>query len=268
MQNQNQKIEMLVLNSSAKNDLPPILLVHGAWHAAWCWEQFAVELNKMGYEVHYFSLPGHGGSSLNKKNLNAYALNDYVRFLSDRIDEIKPTPIVIGHSMGGALLQIYLQKNVLPGAILMASIPKQGTLPLIARIAIRFPLALLKAMLTYNSAAIVSTPERARALFFSPGNPIDYTATQRLLGPESMKILFPLMYWGTFKKIKPGTPVYVIAGERDMVTSVSEQRALAKSLAAELTVFDGQAHCLMLEPNFKLVVTSIDRWIRNTVQDS
>ena len=68
MQNQNQKIEILVLNSSAKNDLPPILLVHGAWHAAWCWEQFAVELNQMGYEVHYFS-PALSGASLLKEVL-------------------------------------------------------------------------------------------------------------------------------------------------------------------------------------------------------
>lgn len=256
-------IEKIVLKAAASNHLPPVLLVHGAWHAAWCWEKFALALNQKGHEVHYFSLPGHGASSLYKRRLNDYSLSDYVDFLSDRIDEIKPTPVVIGHSMGGALLRIYLQKKTLPAAIFIASIPERGTLSLIARIAVRFPLALLKAMLLFRSEVIVETAERARALFYSPDNPIDYVAAQKRLGPESMRILLPLMYWRSFKNIIAGTPVYVIAGEKDRITSVSEQRALAKNLAAEFSVVEGQAHCMMLEPKYTSVVNLVDRWIRH-----
>ncbi len=198
--------------------------------------------------------------------MNDYSLKYYVYFLSERITEIEQTPIIIAHSMGGALLQMYLQKNTLPDAILMASIPKQGTLPLIARILFRFPLALLKSIFTYKSEVIVATPERARALFFSLENPIDYVKTQKLLGAESMKILFPLMYWGTFKKIKMGTPVYVIAGEKDKITSVAEQRSLAKYLKADFSVINGQAHCIMLEPGYKTVVNLINDWLKSAIE--
>jgi pimeloyl-ACP methyl ester carboxylesterase len=257
--------DIVVLNPVISNNAPPILLVHGAWHAAWCWKPLAQELARKGYEVHYFSLPGHGRASLNKAHLNQYSLNDYVQYLSDRIDEIDPKPVVIGHSMGGALLQIYLQKNTLPAAVLMASIPKQGTLPLIARIAMQFPITLLKAILSYKSEVIVDSPERARALFFSPDNPIDYKTAQKRLGPESMKILFPLMYCGTFKKIRPETPVYVLAGEKDKITSVCEQKRLARFLSADFTVVEGQAHCMMLEPKYKDVVQRIDNWIQNHI---
>lgn len=259
----NSNIETVVLKPTEKNNLPPILLVHGAWHAAWCWEKFADELAKKGHEVHWFSLPGHGRTSLNNKNLNRYSLSDYVQFLSARINEIKPTPIVIAHSMGGALLQIYLQNNILPAAIFMASIPTQGTLPMIVRIARRFPSTLLKAILTYRSEVIIESPERARELFFSADNPIDYKATQKLLGPESMKILPPLMFPGTFKKIKKGTPTYVIAGDKDVITTVSEQYNLAQRLNAKFSIFKGQAHCIMLEPKYKSVVDSINDWIKN-----
>jgi len=257
------KIESVVLKAKTKNNLPPVLLVHGAWHAAWCWQEFAVALNNKGYEVHYFSLPGHGGSTIDRKNLNAYSLNDYVDFLSERIDEISPTPIVIGHSMGGALLQIYLQNKILPAAILIASIPRQGTFSLILRIALKFPLTLLKALFTYKSEVIIATPGRARALFFSSDNPIDVNVTQKLLGPESMTILPPLLYWGTFKKINPQTPVYVIAGDKDAITSVAEQRDLARHLDAKVSIVTGQAHCIMLEPKSQLVVEMIDEWIQS-----
>jgi pimeloyl-ACP methyl ester carboxylesterase len=254
--------ERVVAYPSVRNQLPPVLLVHGAWHAAWCWKTFAAELAEQGYEVHYFSLPGHGGSRLNKPKLNQYSLTDYVESLSAEIDRIQPKPIVIGHSLGGALLQIYLQTHQLPAAVLMASIPTQGTLPLIMRIALRFPLALLMAVLKYKSEIIVGTQERVRALFYSPDNMIDVQQIQQRLGPESMKILYPLMSPRTFKKIRPGTPVYVIAGSRDKITSVSEQRHLAKWLSADLMIVDDQAHCLMLEPKYQIVARSIANWLQ------
>ena len=255
-------IEREVVNPAVRNQLPPVLLVHGAWHAAWCWKAFATELAEQGFEVHYFSLPGHGGSRLNKPKLNQYALTDYVECLAAEIDRIQPKPIVIGHSMGGALLQIYLQTQQLPAAILMASIPTQGTLPLIMRIALRFPLALLLAILRYKSEVIVGTPDRVRALFYSPDNLIDVQEIQQRLGPESMRILYPLMSPGTLKKIRPGTPVYVIAGGRDKITSVSEQRHLAEHLSADLMIVDGQAHCLMLEPKHQIVARAIATWLQ------
>jgi len=258
-------IEKVVLKSPRATKLPPILLVHGAWHAAWCWKIFAQELNQKGYETHYFSLPGHGSTPLNKASLNDYSLSEYVAFLSDRIDEIRPAPIVIGHSMGGALLQIYLQNKKLPGAVLLASIPRYGTLPLIARIGMRYPLALIKSILMYKSEVLVEDAVRSRALFFSADNSVDYRYTQKLLGPESMKILLPLMWCGTFKKIKPETPVYVITGNRDKITSVHEQQHLAKYLDAKLTIIEGQAHCLMLEPKYKELINHIDEWVKNTV---
>ncbi|HED35437.1 MAG TPA: alpha/beta hydrolase [Gammaproteobacteria bacterium] len=258
-------IEKVVLKPVQANKLPPILLVHGAWHAAWCWEVFAQALNQKGYEVHYFSLPGHGGTSLNKASLNDYSLNEYVAFLSDRIDEIQPAPIVIGHSMGGALLQIYLQNKKLPGAVLLASIPRYGTLSLIARIGMRYPRTLIKSILMYKSEVIVESAARSRELFYSADNPVDYRRTQKLLGPESMKILLQLMWYGTFKKIKHETPVYVIAGDRDKITSVPEQQQLAQYLNAKLTIIEGQAHCLMLEPKYKELINYVDKWVKNTV---
>jgi hypothetical protein len=261
----NDGIERRVRYPESRNNSPPVLLVHGAWHAAWCWEQLATELARKGYEVHYFSLPGHGGSALSKKQLNDYTLTDYVRFLTERIDEIGVKPIVIGHSMGGALLQLYLQTHTLPAAILMASIPTAGTLPLILRIAVRFPFALLKALLRYKSEIIIETPKRVRALFYSRDNPIDVEAIQRRLGSESMRILYPLMCPWTFKKIRTGTPVYVVAGESDNITSISEQRQLAEHLSAKFTIMKGQAHCLMLEPKYQFVAQLLDNWIREEI---
>ena len=37
-----------------------MLLVHGAWHGAWCWERVLAPLLVLGYEPEALDLPGHG----------------------------------------------------------------------------------------------------------------------------------------------------------------------------------------------------------------
>lgn len=41
----------------------PLLFVHGAWHAAWCWDvHFLDHFADRGYRALAVSLRGHGGS--------------------------------------------------------------------------------------------------------------------------------------------------------------------------------------------------------------
>jgi pimeloyl-ACP methyl ester carboxylesterase len=74
------------------------VLVHGAFHGAWCWESFSDELAARGHTVETFDLPGSGDDPTPAADvtLDAYA---------ERICEVlsaRDTPaIVVGHSMGG-----------------------------------------------------------------------------------------------------------------------------------------------------------------------
>jgi pimeloyl-ACP methyl ester carboxylesterase len=44
--------------ANAKNETrpAPILFVHGAWHAAWCWENFLPYFAQQGYAAYAISL--------------------------------------------------------------------------------------------------------------------------------------------------------------------------------------------------------------------
>src|SRR5579864_5422161 len=95
----------------------PVLLLHGAWHAAWCYDLWLDDFAAHGYETHTMSLPAHGKSGRTKA-LNRYSIQDYVNALHEVVLQINPTPFVIGHSLGGFILQQYLKTHTLPAGVL------------------------------------------------------------------------------------------------------------------------------------------------------
>ncbi|NTU85304.1 MAG: alpha/beta hydrolase [Chloroflexales bacterium] len=56
------QLEHVVAHPAHRRYAAPLLLVHGAWHGAWCWEGAMADLAARGFEVHAVSIRGHGAS--------------------------------------------------------------------------------------------------------------------------------------------------------------------------------------------------------------
>ena len=103
----------------------PVLFVHGMSHAAWCWvEHFLPYFAQHGYVSHALSLRGHG-SSEGRKRLRWTPLAEYVSDVAQVVDQMERSPVLVGHSMGGMIVQKYLELNGVPAAVLLASAPPQ-----------------------------------------------------------------------------------------------------------------------------------------------
>ena len=238
----------------------PLLFLHGAWHGAWCWQLWMDYFASLGYEVHSISLPAHGKSSCNKGHINFYTFADYVKTLANEVESISPKPVVVGHSMGGAILQKYLEKNQLPGAVLLATLPATGMFPMTLRLLQRFPGFTLAGMLTLDLHQWVRTPKRARDLFLAPNTKIDIVAFQKQLVSETASNVFSIMF--PFAKLNPTrSPVFVIAGERDIIFTLDEERKTAEKYGAKIIVIADQPHNLMMESAWQQVADEIDGWI-------
>jgi pimeloyl-ACP methyl ester carboxylesterase len=67
------------------------VLVHGAYHGAWCWDLLRPELERSGHRVTAVDLPiGDPGAGA----------AEYARAVTDAVDWEQP-PVVVAHSMGG-----------------------------------------------------------------------------------------------------------------------------------------------------------------------
>lgn len=72
-------MQLEVISQTINETRPaPILFVHGAWHGAWCWENFLPYFAQHGYAAHALSLRGHGASAGRDKIRWHSAAHDYV----------------------------------------------------------------------------------------------------------------------------------------------------------------------------------------------
>jgi pimeloyl-ACP methyl ester carboxylesterase len=76
-----------------------VVLVHGAWHGAWCWDRVVEGLAARGVDVVAVDLPGHGASTEPLGDLHGDAAA--VRRV---LDPLAGPAIVCGHSYGGAVI--------------------------------------------------------------------------------------------------------------------------------------------------------------------
>jgi pimeloyl-ACP methyl ester carboxylesterase len=75
---------------------PTILLVHGAWHGAWCWDAVRTLLEAKGRTVAAIDLP-----TVHAPNQADLDLTDDAKAVRDAVDAIEGPVVVVAHSYGG-----------------------------------------------------------------------------------------------------------------------------------------------------------------------
>lgn len=77
------------------------VLIHGAWHGAWCWRKVVPLLESKGHTVVTPDLPGHGDD---RTPPAAVTLADYADKICAVARAQKEAVILVGHSMGGVAI--------------------------------------------------------------------------------------------------------------------------------------------------------------------
>jgi len=83
------KLEVLSQSPQQRTHPTPLLFVHGAWHGAWCWQNFLPYFAGHGYETHALSLRGHGRSE-GWEGLRWHGVRGYIADLEQVIETDGP----------------------------------------------------------------------------------------------------------------------------------------------------------------------------------
>lgn len=240
----------------------PLLFVHGAWHGAWCWdEHFLDYFADRGFRAVALSMRGHGNSPA-PTALRRCSAADYVDDVRSVAAALPTQPVLIGHSMGGYVVQRYLETATAPAGVLLAALSVRGLNNLMLRLMKQHPWLMTKGMITGKSLEIVGRPARTRERFFSARTPEDDVAScMARLGEESQRIMFDAALVSPPRPKRVSTPMLVLGAEDDNCFNVDAMRALARSYGTEAEIFPGMGHDMMLEPGWASVADRIHSWL-------
>lgn len=145
----------------------PIVLIHGLWMTALCWENWVARYQSKGYSVVAKSWPGMD-VDINELRRDPspianLGIAEIVAHYENLIRELDSPPIIIGHSFGGLIAQILLDRGLGAAGVAIAPAPVKGILFLpFSTLKVSFPALSNPAN---NHRAVPLTPEQFHYAF-------------------------------------------------------------------------------------------------------
>ena len=257
-----------------------IVFIHGMFMTPLCWEQWLPYFQAKGYACTAPAWPGrdqpietlranHPDPQLGKLNLTAV-----VEHVAAIINKLDVKPILIGHSMGGLLVQLLLQRGLAVAGVAIDSAPPAGVFTT--------KWSFLKANWPMINPFISKSQPRSmpfEAFQYAFVNTLPLAeqkaAYDRYVVPESRGI--PRESLTSAARIdfkKPHPPLLLIAGSDDHIipaalnkTNFSKYRASAQASAqpsspvTDYKEFAGRVHFIIGQKNWEEVAGYILGWL-------
>lgn len=255
------KLETITRIPANQKYKTPLFFIHGMWHGAWCWDEYFLPyFANAGYQVTALSLRGHAGS---EGKIQGSGIMDYVRDVEEVAKTLPTPPVLVGHSMGGFIVQKFLERNSAPAGVLLAAAPPFGVWHGTWLVFKHSPLTLLKILTRFRLQPVVETPESARWAFFSEDMPHEQLLTYHAkMNDESFRMYLDLLGLNLVNTKKVKTPLLVLGAKDDAVISVGDVEKTAKAYHTQPEFFPNMAHDMMLEKDWKDVAERIMGWLR------
>jgi len=249
-----------------------IVLVHGAWVTPESWDIFRQPFDAAGYTVHAPAWPlveGRTVAELNAqppKELGRLTVGTIADHLQAYIEGLPEQPILLGHSFGGLITQMLLDRDVGIAGIALNPAPIGGLIPGLS--ALR---AIAPVLLRFNgwNRPYKFTRERFGDLFANaaPAALVD-EAYERYVIPAPGKIFHQAAFWsGTWVDPRRRTqPLLITGGAADRLISPYLSNAAflkqrGSNAPTEYFEFPGRSHLLISEPGWEEVAAYALKWL-------
>ena len=232
---------------------PTVLLVHGMWSDQNTMVEVQNAFVEQGYSVEALCLPFHCAKSEHtdesKKKLARTRLQDYVDYIIEQVKTLDEPPILVGHSMGGLLVQLVAAQVPCNRLILLSSAAPAGINGLCLS-AIRTLGSNMFLFPLWTSITEVKEANVAYGIANSQSPLVHkeiYKHSTYESGMATFQITMGLML-GKRSSAYVNTnsihcPILVIGGTEDRITPIKVQRNIAKLYPAQCKLVEIQGCC-------------------------
>ena len=245
---------------------PPLLFVHGGYCDAWCWDPYFLRwFAERGYAAHALSLRGHGASG-GRESLFVAGLDDFAADVEHVAGTLASPPVLIGHSMGAAVVERMLATRPVRAAALLAPIPPAGLGPVAGRLLIWQPEYIINMQRLDAPHLAGDVLAALRPMYFSDNVAHEILAEAAMHTTiESPRALLDLTL--RLHGARPvGHPLPLVLGVAgDRISTPADVRATATLYGVSPTILPGLAHMLMLERGWKTAAQTLLSWLERDV---
>jgi len=253
-----------------------IVMIHGMWGGGWNWENYQEFFEGKGYHCLAPTLRFHDvdPKAPPYPQLGTTSLLDYAEDLEKEIRKLDTLPILMGHSMGGLLVQILGSRGLGKALVLLMPAPPYGIMALKPSVIRSFwsgfarwgfwrkPMRQTFAEATYSTMHLLPAEEQKR-LF------------DRYVY-ESGRAACEIGFWfldpkgaARVDESKVTCPVLAISGTQDRITPASVVRKVAEKYKTVSTYRElpDHAHWVILEPNWQEIAENIADWLSQVLSE-
>ncbi len=250
---------------------PPILFVHGMMQTGSCWKNYQPVFEAAGYACHAPDLRYHHLSQKDAPDyrLGTVSLRDYVADLKAFINTLPAPPIVIGHSMGGLLVQQLAAEGIVKAVVALTPAPPSN----IWAVALS-PLRIFSEnILTMNFWDKPFKSSFASASFgflhqlSLPAQQDGYADMVHESGRVLSEIAFPQLDKSKASHVEVSAvqcPMLFVGGKLDRATPAASVRKTAQLYPQAIyKVYPQLAHWVLGEAGWEEVAQDVLTWINN-----
>ena len=252
-----------------------IVLIHGMFMSPLCWESWLPYYESKGYKVIAPAWPGRDkpNDELRKAHPDAQLaklkLGDIVEHMESLIKGLDEKPAIIGHSMGGLVVQLLLQRDVAVAGVAIDPAPPAG----VFTTAWSFIKSNFPAINPFRlSQPVMMTFEHFQYAFVNTLPLAEQRAAyDRYMVPESRGV--PISSLGAAGKVdfhRPRRPLLITAGEQDHIIPPSLNRSnfekYTGTFITDFKMFAGRDHFLIGSRGWKEIADYALEWLNQKVE--
>jgi pimeloyl-ACP methyl ester carboxylesterase len=233
----------------------PVLMVHGAFHGWWAYAKWLPWFATLGVRAYALSVRNHEGSrTLTADEYRETGIEHYVDDIASVMAWLGEPAILIGHSLGGLMVQKAAEKCAAAAVVCVGSASPAGVGP-------------TRDFTWDEDAPLMFDRDRMRGSMFADIDDAAFDAIYSRLVPESTRALNQSGLAGVdVDPAKVNAPMLFLGTEHDGI-GLHPAEKIAAFYGAEHSVVSGTSHDVLLEDGGLRVAAHIFAWLCRTLPD-
>jgi pimeloyl-ACP methyl ester carboxylesterase len=266
------------------NPTKTIILIHGLWVTPRSWDSFQRYYESAGWRVLAPAWPGISGEVADMRRdpsgLRGIGISEVLAHYTDVIRSLDAPPVIMGHSYGGLITQLLIDRGLGAAGVAISSVPPKGILVLPWSTYRALTPALMRPG-TFRGTFLFSfkqwwrvfantlTEAEAREAYESQAIPAPGRAIfQAALANVTPRALSTVNFANPSR-----APLLVIGGEKDVIMPAALSRKIfrkhqASSCVTAYQEFSGRSHYIIAENGWEEVADFAINWAEARIAES